>query len=121
MLVSIAIIERYIQEALIVRERDIARVGNGSGHIAIGCSGVENHNIGNELSLIVLMSHTDTHIRQTIEEHAVLEVHILALLTNVVQDLVHALICRRNEVVANEKSAYRNTANKNDQGAQDAR
>ena len=59
------------------------------------------------------MTHSNTHIRQAIKEHAVLEIHILTLLTNIVQDLVHALIGRRNKVVADEKSANSNAANKN--------
>mgnify|MGYP006945365786 CR=1 FL=1 len=62
-LVSITIIKCYIQEALIVGERYVARIGNGRRHVAIRSAGVKYHNIGNELSLIILMTHSNTHIR----------------------------------------------------------
>ena len=53
------------------------------------------------------MTHTNTHIWQTIEEHSILDFKLLTLLTNIKQDIVHTLVCVWNKVILNKEATNR--------------
>lgn len=82
--VAFAVEERDLQKALVVREPDVARIGDSRGHIARCVAVVVDQHVGQQPALRILVPDADAHAVDAIEEEPVLKFEGLVHLANVV-------------------------------------
>ena len=115
LLVGLAVEERHQQEPLVVRQADIARVGQNGVHVVVGRAVVVYQHVVQQVRVGFLVADADRHVVDTVEEQPVLELQRLLLLADVVERAVEFLVGARNEVVADEETAHRDDADQNDE------
>ena len=115
LLVGFAVEERHQQEALVVREPDVARVGDDGVHVSAGVAVVVDQHVVEQVRVGLLVAHADRHVVDAVEEESVLELEGLFLLADVVERAVEFLVGRRNEVVADEEAGHGQHAHEDDE------
>ena len=102
---AFAVEERDLQKALVVREPDVARIGDSRGHIARCVAVVVDQHVGQQPALRILVPDADAHAVDAIEEEPVLKFEGLVHLANVVDRAEKLFVGVWHQVVDDEETA----------------
>ena len=117
--VVLAVEERNHQKAFVVRQTDVARIGERRAHVAVRGAVVVDQHVGQQLGLRVLMADADAHVFEPVEEEAVAEFERLLLFADVVEGAGQFLVGGRHEVVGDEEAPHGDDAYQNDERPDD--
>ena len=105
LLVALAAVQGDQQILLVVRQGDVARVGQRRGHIAVRIARVVDQHAVQKFRFGVLTVHPDADVVHAVEKQPVLEFDRLFLLTDIVQQVGDFFRSDRHQIIGDEKAA----------------